>query len=76
MGQWLYDPVTSALAGERRYRLPYPGGDWAEERRMNDFPLQAMRIVWVAEQVFSRDAAAWDSAENDFYMWMLANKVG
>ena len=67
MAAWLYDPVASHAAGELRFRLPYPQSNWRKERIWNAFLLEAMRVTWVAEKVFEKDAATWDKHERAFY---------
>lgn len=67
MAQWLYDPVASQFAGELRFRLPYPRGNWREEVIWNSFLLDAMRLIWVADQVFAKDAESWTREERQFY---------
>ncbi|RLC99983.1 MAG: hypothetical protein DRI46_08360 [Chloroflexi bacterium] len=42
MANWLYDAKTSAATGHARFRLPYPGGDWSEEKKKNEYFLFLM----------------------------------
>lgn len=67
MAKWLYDPVASQYAGELRFRLPFPRSNWREERYWNAFLLDAMRLIWVADQVFEKDSETWNKPEREFY---------
>lgn len=42
MADWLYDPIASRQMGRARFRLPYPGGNWVEEKRNNEYLLFLM----------------------------------
>lgn len=68
----LYDPMASHLQGRAVFRPPYPQGNWYEEKRWNDFPLQAMRVTWLADQLFTKrdDGKAWDKDDDRLFLWI------
>lgn len=61
MAQWCSGP-------ERR--LPYPRGNWYEDKNWNGFPLAAMKIVMLAEAVFGKDSDKWTDQDVLFYDWL------
>ena len=61
MAQWCGGPEA---------RLPYPRGNWYEDQAWNAFPLQAMRIVAVAESVFVKPGDEWGAEEVTFFNWL------
>lgn len=36
----------------------------------NDFILEAMRIVWIADEVFAKDPPTWSKEEKKFCLWV------
>ncbi|MBK8989258.1 MAG: hypothetical protein IPM39_24875 [Chloroflexi bacterium] len=61
MAQWCAGPDK---------RLPYPRGNWYEDQTWNTLPLQAMRIVLLAEKVFSKPGDEWEDFEINFFDWL------
>jgi len=48
MGNWLFDIQASQLAGRNIFRLPYPGGNWLEEKKNNE---EFLFLMDIAKQV-------------------------
>lgn len=61
MAQWCAGPDK---------RLPYPRGNWYEDQTWNTLPLQAMKIVLLADRVFGKPGEEWEDLEINFFDWM------
>ena len=46
MANWLKDVQASQAEGRLVFRLPYPGGTWAEEKQRNKELLFLMETAW------------------------------
>ncbi len=75
MAAWCADITKTRWAGSPQFRLPYPGGDWYEERQKNQFLLTAMRHVVEADKIFTRvykkSVEKWTDEATAFYREML-----
>lgn len=46
MANWLRDSQASQAAGRNIFRLPYPGGNWRDEKINNNHLLTLMDMAW------------------------------
>jgi hypothetical protein len=51
MAYWLIDYQTSRAADAVVFRLPYPGGNWREEKNRNARLLRLMDLAWRTARV-------------------------
>ncbi|MCP5016119.1 MAG: hypothetical protein GY938_12740 [Ketobacter sp.] len=55
MAIWCYDARLTAQTGITQFRRPFPGGDWLQEKKMNDLPISMMRYVSEMNIIFNKD---------------------